>query len=103
MTEDMKSALSMQSILDLNNRKHPRQTVPLPQAKGFVCVTTNFEIGSTNLLHYHEKPHLSFILNGGSIDKRKNSETERLSGELVFFHAGEPHQTIYKLFPATNK
>jgi AraC family transcriptional regulator len=52
--------------------------------------------------HYHENLHVSFIMQGGVLDKRKSRETERLSGELMFFHAGEPHQTIIESFPTKN-
>ncbi|HQU82781.1 MAG TPA: helix-turn-helix transcriptional regulator, partial [Pyrinomonadaceae bacterium] len=53
-------------------------------------------------LHFHENAHLNFILSGGIIDKRQRSETERISGDLMFFHAGEPHLTIYKRLPQIN-
>ncbi|HEX9960577.1 MAG TPA: helix-turn-helix transcriptional regulator [Pyrinomonadaceae bacterium] len=36
------------------------------------------------------------------MDKRKSWEIERLTGELMFFHAGEPHQTIIESFPTKN-
>lgn len=98
----MDSALPFHSCLALNQGKHLRELVDLPQAKSVVYVTTIFEIGSTHVLHYHDNSHLSFILNGRVIDKRKNSEIERLSGELMFFHAGERHESIYKIFPAKN-
>ncbi len=98
----MNSALPMESILDLNSGKFSREIAVLPDSKGQLTTTTVKENGLTDLLHYHEKLHLSFVLNGGIIDKRQTSETERVSGELMFFHAGEPHQTIYKLFPTTS-
>jgi len=92
----------MQSILDLSGGKYSCVTANLPQTNGRVVATTIVEDVSTHLLHYHEMSHLSFILNGAIVDKRRTFETERLSGELMFFHAGEAHQTIYKIFPATN-
>ena len=49
--------------------------------------------------HYHENSHVNFVLQGGVLDKRENWETERLPGELMFFHAGEPHETIIESFP----
>ena len=49
--------------------------------------------------HYHANSHVNFVLQGGVLDKRKNWETERAAGELMFFHAGEPHETIIELFP----
>lgn len=50
-------------------------------------------------LHYHESSHVNFVLQGGVLDKRKTWETERAAGELMFFHAGEPHETFIELFP----
>lgn len=49
--------------------------------------------------HYHENSHINFVLQGSVLDKRKTWELERLPGELMFFHAGEPHETIIELFP----
>lgn len=43
-------------------------------------------------LHAHQNPHLTFMLQGGTVEKRKNGEYERTAGEIVFFRAGEPHQ-----------
>jgi AraC family transcriptional regulator len=54
---------------------------------------------SAEAIHYHENSHINFVLQGGVLDKRKNCEAERLSGELMFFHAGESHQTFIKTFP----
>lgn len=85
---------------DRNEGKYSRDVFDLPTCKSVVYVTTNFEIGSTDLLHYHENSHLSFLINGGIIDKRGAAATEKYSGDLVFFHAGEPHRTIYTAFPA---
>jgi len=53
-------------------------------------------------MHYHESAHVSFVLEGGVLDKRKTWEIERLSGEAMFFHAGEPHRTIIGAFPTKN-
>lgn len=50
-------------------------------------------------LHYHENTHVNFVLQGGVLDKRKTWATERAAGELMFFHAGEPHETIIESFP----
>jgi AraC family transcriptional regulator len=73
------------------------------QAEGVSVRATTFQNGdATATTHYHENSHLSFVLQGGVLDKRKTWESERLPGELMFFHAGEPHQTIIELFPTKN-
>lgn len=95
----MNSALSFQSFLASNGGKYARKIRQFPHDSGIIYATTNFEIGATDLPHYHDKTHLSFVLNGGVLDKRKYSENEIVAGELMFFYQGEPHQSIYKGFP----
>lgn len=95
----MNSALTIQKYLALNQGKYLREIVRLPRIGSCLYLTTHHETAATDLLHYHETAHLSFVLNGGVIDKRKNSESEIISGELMFFRAGEPHQSIFRGFP----
>lgn len=73
--------------------------VNFPTSDGKIYISNQFDLGASELLHYHDEPHLTLIINGGVLDKRKSLDKERLSGELMFFHAGENHQTINKLFP----
>lgn len=98
----MNSALTIQKYLALNQGKYLREIVRLPRIGSCLYLTTHHETAATDLLHYHETAHLSFVLNGGVIDKRKSSEAEKNSGELMFFRAGEPHQSIYRGFPVKN-
>lgn len=95
----MNRALPNQTFYSLNKGKHQSEVFKLSNESATVYVSTHFELGNSDLLHFHEEPHLTFILNGGLKDKRKRFETERFSGELMFFQAGEPHQTITKTFP----
>lgn len=95
----MNQVLPNQTFIALNKESHLSEVFRLSHGIGTIYVSTHFEIGNSDLNHYHDEPHLSFILNGGVIDKRKNLETERLAGELMFFHAGEPHRTISRTFP----
>lgn len=95
----MNQVLPNQTFIALNKENHLSEIFSLSQGIGTLYVSTHFEMGNSNLLHYHDEPHLTFILNGGVTDKRKNLETERFSSELMFFHAGEPHQTISRSFP----
>lgn len=95
----MQQALSNQSFYALNRGKHLSEIYVLPKKEATIYVSTHSELGESDLLHYHDEPHLTFILNGGVVDRRKCFENELFSGELMFFHAGEPHQTISKTFP----
>ncbi len=75
----------------------------LSQADGILAGVTSYQQeDGAGLMHYHENPHLSFVLSGGGVEKRKASNFERLPGQVMFFHAGESHQCINKLFPARN-
>lgn len=78
------------------------EMVNIPRLSTRVFATTHLETASTDLLHYHETAHLSFVLNGGMIDKRKTGETEMTPGNLIFFYSGAMHQSIYKGFPVKN-
>jgi AraC family transcriptional regulator len=90
-------------MLGLEKGTYLGEVLDISQSDGVIAgVTTYSEGNRTNLMHYHENSHLSFVLEGGMVDKRKNSEAERLPGELLFFHAGEPHRSINKVFPAKN-
>ena len=95
----MNSVLPNNSFYSLNRGKHLSETFSLPKNEATIYVSTHLELGDSDLPHFHDEPHLSFVLNGGMIDKRKSVEAERVSGELMFFHAGEPHRTISKIFP----
>src|SRR5258706_10159711 len=58
------------------------------------CLTSYNEAESYKKMHCHENPHISFVLNGGNLEKRKNGEIERLPGKVTFYHSGEYHQSI---------
>jgi AraC family transcriptional regulator len=79
------------------------KTIDGLQAEGVLARASMFRKESANAaIHYHENSHVSFIVQGGVLDKRKTWETERLPGEVMFFHAGEPHQTFIRSFPTKN-
>ena len=54
----------------------------------------------TGVWHYHEKALMSFVLEGGNLERRKNKEIERTTGSINFYHSYELHQNIYKVFPS---
>src|SRR6185369_10358268 len=90
-------------MLALDKGKYSGKIVDISQFNGLIAdVTSYFEGDDTGFAHYHENSHISFILRGGNLEKRKNAEFERLPGQVMFFHAGEAHQSITKLFPASN-
>lgn len=71
------------------------------QSNGIIAGVTTYTNDETNGgMHSHENPHISFILKGGSIDKRVRTAAEQYAGSIAFYYAGEPHQTVQKIFPA---
>jgi AraC family transcriptional regulator len=80
----------------LGNIEHWRQD------EGLTISVTSYQSRDreADLLHYHDHPNLYFILDGGSVEKRRASEAEHTAGSLLFYHAGEVHQNIRKGFNA---
>lgn len=90
-------------MLVLEKGNYLGKLVDITQEDGILVSATSYhEHDATGRMHYHENPHLSFVLQGGGIEKRKLLEFERLPGQVMFFHSGESHQCINKLFPAKN-
>jgi AraC family transcriptional regulator len=87
-------------MLAIEKVTHPENAFDKLRAEGvFAGAKTYRQQAAAAARHYHESSHVNFVLYGGVTDRRKNRETERLSGELMFFHAGEPHATIIESFP----
>jgi len=90
-------------MLALGKGAYLGKVLDLSQADGILAGVTSYRQGDgAGLMHYHENSHLSFVLRGGALEKRKSSQFERLPGQIMFFHAGEWHQSVNKLFPARN-
>ncbi len=45
-------------------------------------------------MHYHENPHLCFLLHGEDTERRKHGSYTRKAGDLHFYHAGEEHSSL---------
>lgn len=45
-------------------------------------------------LHCHETLHLSMVLKGGNLEKRKTRDIECLPGIVTYYDAGEPHHSV---------
>lgn len=92
-------ALPNISFLELNWGTFSSAPYDFPSIFTRLVVSNHPGVDNTDLAHYHEEAHLTFLLNGGAIDKRKHGENERRAGEIMFFNAGEVHQTINRAFP----
>ncbi|MEQ8524907.1 AraC family transcriptional regulator [Gracilimonas sp.] len=69
--------------------------------KDFVIGITEYpEPTETGQWHAHKNPLISFVLKGGNIENRKSKQIERVCGSINYYHAYEPHQNIYQVFPS---
>lgn len=90
-------------MLALDKGKYSGKIIDISQHDGLIADVTAYSEGeATDFAHYHENSHISFILEGGNLEKRTSAEFERLPGQVMFFHSGEIHQSITKRFPARN-
>lgn len=93
----------MNKLLSLDRGHYLGKIVDMCYANGIIAGATTYpEEVLTSQMHYHDNLHISFVLHGGSVEKRIGSEYERLPGNIMFYHAGEPHQNIQKIFPSKN-
>jgi AraC family transcriptional regulator len=93
----------MDRILSLAKGHYLGNVVDTYDADGIILSGTTYSNDLlTSQMHCHENLHISFVLNGGSLEKRIGKEVERLPGNIEFYHAGEKHQTIQKIFPSKN-
>lgn len=93
----------MTKLLSLDRGHYLGKVAGICYADGIIAGTTTYpkEV-FTSQMHYHNNLHISFVLQGGSIEKRIGSEYERLPGNIMFYSAGEAHQNIQKIFPSKN-
>lgn len=62
---------------------------------GIIISTTHYSVEECNHgAHYHENPHICFLLQGGDIESRNNHLYERKTGDIYFYYAGEMHASI---------
>lgn len=93
----------MGQLLSLNKGHYLGNVVDIHYADGIIAgATTYSKEALTSQMHYHENMHISFVLEGASLEKRIGKEFERLPGNIMFYHAGESHQNIQKVFPSKN-
>src|SRR5437867_951329 len=59
---------------------------------GLIASLTSYAVTDFNAeRHYHDVPHLSFMVKGGLKEKKKEPYAI-LPGDINYYHAGEEHQ-----------
>jgi|KBSMisStandDraft_5_1062788.scaffolds.fasta_scaffold175369_2 AraC family transcriptional regulator len=93
----------MSKLLSLDRGNYLGKVVDICYADGIIAGVTTYPRGAlTSQMHYHDNLHISFVLQGGSLENRIDGKYERLPGNIMFYHAGEAHQNIQKIFPSKN-
>ena len=61
-----------------------------------LIITRSLYVGDQgqNERHCHDNTHLTLILSGGYREWRRQGASDALPGELLFYHAGEYHQSL---------
>jgi AraC family transcriptional regulator len=98
----MDAPLNVNEYLHLNRGRYIREVIDFDRVGCRLYLTGHSEVAATDLPHYHDTAHLSFIIDGGVVDRRGSFEKERQQCELMFFRSGEMHQSIYYGFPVRN-
>jgi AraC family transcriptional regulator len=93
----------MTNFISLHKGQYSGKITDIHYLKGLTIGRTNYpQETCVSPLHYHENAHISFLLQGGHVEKRINTEFERLPGDIMFCNGGEPHQFITKKFSSKN-
>jgi AraC family transcriptional regulator len=73
-------------------------------AHGLGVSITRYQPGTPldTSFHAHVNPHLTLLLQGGTLEKRQGRQYERRARDSVFFHAGEGHQNSHTVLPSKN-
>lgn len=84
----------MNEIIKLNKGKYSGKVQNLKEYAGFITSKTTYVDNYNSEFHYHENPHLSFILQGGNYEHKKSQKSVKNIGDVLFYHSGELHKTI---------
>jgi AraC family transcriptional regulator len=64
---------------------------------GAIISTAHYSVEEcSHGMHYHENPHICFLLQGGDIESRNHRSYERKAGDIYFYYAGETHASIFR-------
>lgn len=82
-------------MLALTKGKSTGKIVNSIRNDGVIISTTHYPVEECEHgMHYHENPHICFLLQGEDIESRNNRLYERKTGEIYFYFSGEKHASI---------
>ncbi|HMF71536.1 MAG TPA: AraC family transcriptional regulator [Flavitalea sp.] len=69
---------------------------------GIVVSETEYTKTVSEDWHYHVNNHITYILQGGNREQRKNDEAQVLPGKLLIYPSGLPHRNLNTAYPSKN-
>lgn len=69
---------------------------------GIAVIETEYTEKVSDGWHYHVNNHISYILQGGNREQRKNHEEQILPGNLLIYPAGMLHRNLNTAHPSKN-
>ena len=93
-----------ESMFVLGNGKSTGKIVTSVSSNGVIISTAHYPVDECGRrMHYHENPHICFLLQGGDIESRDNLSYERKTGDVYFYYAGEKHASISRKSLSKNR
>ncbi len=84
----------MNEILKLNKGSYSGKVHQLVEHSGLITSHTTYVDNYNAGFHYHENPHLTFILQGGNLEYKSHHSALKDTGSVLFYHSGELHKTL---------
>ena len=69
---------------------------------GIAVAETEYTKKVSECWHYHVNNHISYILQGGNREQRKNHEAQALPGNLLIYPSGLLHRNLNTAYPSKN-
>jgi len=69
---------------------------------GIAVTETEYSKKVSEGWHYHVNSHISYILQGGNREQRKNHEAQALPGNLMIYPSGLLHRNLNTVYPSKN-
>lgn len=93
----------MQSVFVLGQGKSTGEIIGSFDCDGVTITSAQYAVEECDAgMHYHENPHISFLYQGGDVERRSASSYERTTGNIYFYHAGEEHSSIFRTMLSKN-
>src|SRR5690625_7913307 len=84
----------MNEIIRLNKGNYSGEVQNLKEFASFITSRTTYIDNYNTEFHYHENPHLSFILQGGNYEHKKSQKSVKTIGDVLLYNSSVHDKTI---------